>query len=111
MSKETKETKKNNLSFHVETNMNLNENNKKENKYKRVITRRCIDNDFYLDVYDIDAMWPEENTAVVHARKKLINLGKRSGGKSKVQDIEEAIQSLEEALVLELNNDYTRNKR
>lgn len=71
------------------------------NKYQRKVNQRAIDNGYNLDVYDLDVMWPEPNTAVIHARKKLMALGMRSGGKTRKQDIEEAIQSLQEALKLE----------
>ena len=71
------------------------------NKYQRKINQRAIDNDYNMDSYDIDAMWPDPNTAVIHARKKLMAIGMRSGGKTRKQDIEEAIWSLQEALKLE----------
>ena len=71
------------------------------NKYQRQLNQRAIDNNYNMDTYDIDAMWPDPNTAVIHARKKLMALGMRSGGKTRKQDIEEAIWSLQEALKLE----------
>jgi hypothetical protein len=38
------------------------------------------------------------DSAIEHAMKKLAALGQRSGGKSKIQDIEEAIWSLQNAI-------------
>ena len=71
------------------------------NKYHRKVNQRAIDNGLVMDVYDLDVMWPDPNTAVIHARKKLMALGMRSGGKTRKRDIEEAIWSLQEALKLE----------
>lgn len=96
---------------------------KKENKYARQFTRRMRDKLFSaahvrgddeiiidfsqvtFDAYDVlNAFYskPEDKlpcqTQVDHALKKLLALGKRSGGKTIEQDINEAIWSLQEAL-------------
>lgn len=56
--------------------------------------------DFYM-MYDqcrIGKTHQVGDSAIEHAWKKITQAGERSGGKSKVQDIKEAIQSLEKAL-------------
>lgn len=53
-----------------------------------------------VDAYDILSAYGTVCPAVDHALKKLLCLGKRSGGKSYEQDIKEAIWSLERALEL-----------
>ena len=47
------------------------------------------------------------NSAIEHAWKKITQAGERSGGKSKVQDLEEAIWSLQNAveMIKEFNDD------
>jgi len=72
----------------------------KENNYIRKLTQRAINNNYMVDWYDIDSMWPLENSALIHGRKKLSAPGGRSGGKSYIQDIEESIWSLQEGLKL-----------
>lgn len=51
-----------------------------------------------LDVYDILHAYEVEDHAVGHAIKKLLCLGKRSGGKGMRHDLTDAIWSLERAL-------------
>lgn len=58
---------------------------------------RCI-RGMWVDVYDILAAYQTDSAAIDHAIKKLLAPGSRSGGKSRVQDIEEAIWSLQRAL-------------
>lgn len=47
-----------------------------------------------FDFYDLSDAINFEQSAVEHAVKKLVALGKRSGNKSYMQDLHEAIQSL-----------------
>lgn len=103
---------------------------KRENKYARQFTKRMKNKLFSaasvrgddeiiidfskvtFDAYDVlNAFYskPEDKlpcqSQVDHALKKLLALGKRSGGKSLEQDINEAIWSLQEALK-ELPSDH-----
>lgn len=71
---------------------------KRPSKYHRRIR------DEWVDVYDILAAYNTGSAAIDHAIKKLLVPGGRSGGKSRVQDIEEAIWSLQRALEKEREN-------
>ena len=64
------------------------------NKYKREI------NGTLIDVYDILVAFEVFNPAIAHAVKKMLMPGQR-GSKDFIQDIEEAIQSLERAKEIE----------
>jgi len=48
-----------------------------------------------IDIYRIFVLFEVTNPSIQHAVKKLIVAGKRNGGKSEVQDIQEAIDTLE----------------
>ena len=47
-------------------------------------------------VYDVDTMFPISNSALYHARKKLM----MAGGKSELKDLEEALISLKEGITI-----------
>lgn len=70
----------------------------KKSKYHRKIT---MDEDGYSDVYDVLKAFGITCPAQAHAIKKMLAPGQRSGGKSRKQDIEEAIWSLNRSLELE----------
>ncbi|CAZ66202.1 hypothetical protein [Pseudomonas phage LUZ7] len=66
---------------------------KPENRYRREIPQGWT----WLDVYRLNTLFPitcDNSGAIDHARKKLLNLGNRSGGKSVRQDVKEARDSL-----------------
>jgi hypothetical protein len=65
------------------------------NKYQRVVKEDLI------DVYDILIMYNVENPAVQHAIKKLLMAGGR-GYKDKLQDLEEALFSIERGIEIEI---------
>lgn len=67
----------------------------KPNPYRRFLKGQSV------DVYDILTAFEVTCPATQHAMKKLFALGARSGGKTKVQDLEEAIWSLQRAVELE----------
>jgi len=48
-----------------------------------------------IDVYDILRAYNIADPALAHAIKKLLCAGQRNGGKSARQDVEEALQSIE----------------
>jgi len=54
-----------------------------------------------LDVYAICRLYEVTDPAVFHAIKKLLRAGKGSGGKSRVQDVKEARDSLTRFLEME----------
>lgn len=54
-----------------------------------------------LDYYDLVDGLNIEGEAVRHACKKLIYAGKRIGGKTRLQDLEEALWSIQRAIVQE----------
>lgn len=54
-----------------------------------------------VDAYDILNAYKTNNPAIDHALKKMLVSGGRNGGKSRTQDIKEAIASLNRALELE----------
>lgn len=64
------------------------------NKYQRVI------HNSYVDVYDILVAFDVRCPAIQHAIKKLLMPGQR-GGKSKLQDLNEAHLSINRAIELE----------
>lgn len=69
------------------------ENNK--SKYHREIKKGVM-----VDVYDVLSAFEVANPAMQHALKKMLAPGKR-GAKSTIQDMKEAIQSIERAIELE----------
>ena len=71
---------------------------KKKNKYQR----KC--KGVYIDVYDVLKSFEVNNPAVQHATKKLLASGKR-GYKGTVQDLKEAIASIERAIELETEDE------
>ncbi len=71
---------------------------KQKNKYQR----KC--KGVYIDVYDVLKSFEVNNPAVQHAAKKLLASGKR-GYKDTVQDLKEAIASIERAIELEEENE------
>ena len=64
------------------------------NKYHRQVKSTTV------DVYDILQAWDVTNPAIQHAIKKLLQPGAR-GHKSKIQDLEEAMASVNRAIELE----------
>lgn len=66
----------------------------KPNKYKRKVPKTEI------DVYDVLKAFNVVNPATQHAIKKLLCAGDR-GYKDKVQDLQEALASIERAIELE----------
>lgn len=74
---------------------------KKENPYRRKIRSETVDLYDIFNAYDIPY-------GVGHAIKKLFCLGKRSGGKTALQDLEEAHWTLGRAIeILKENSDQT----
>lgn len=69
------------------------ENNK--SKYHREIKKGVL-----VDVYDVLSAFEVINPAMQHALKKMLAPGKR-GAKDAIQDMKEAIQSIERAIELE----------
>ena len=67
---------------------------KKPNKYQRECKKRVI------DVYDVLTMFNVTNPATQHAIKKLLMPGQR-GAKDTIQDLKEALFSIERAIELE----------
>lgn len=54
----------------------------------------------YIDVYRVSRLWSINDDSLFHALKKILNNGQR-GAKSSIQDIKEAIVSLERFIELE----------
>jgi len=52
-----------------------------------------------IDVYDVLAAWEVSNPAIQHAIKKLLQPGQR-GNKSEIQDLKEALMSIERGIEL-----------
>jgi len=52
-----------------------------------------------IDVYDVLAVWEVSNPAIQHAIKKLLQPGQR-GHKSEIQDLKEALMSVEHGIQL-----------
>ena len=78
----------------------------RDNKYRMKFTKRMVDsigtanNEPYIghfDVYDVLNAFSPPSEQIRHAVKKLLVTGGRLGGKTALQDIDEAIWSLEEA--------------
>jgi hypothetical protein len=81
---------------------------KKQNPYNKII--RGVQ----IDVYDVCAAYHVTDYGVAHAIKKLLCLGKRSGGKGALQDLKEAhwtlsrvIEQLEEGLGKDMEEEKT----
>lgn len=53
-----------------------------------------------IDVYDLLVLYEVSNPAIQHALKKLLMAGKR-GHKDKIQDLKEAIESIERGIEME----------
>ena len=73
------------------------------NKYSRkikTVVADGIDYDVYVDVYDVLTAFDVTNHALAHALKKMLAPGKR-GVKDTLQDMREAIQSIERAIQIE----------
>jgi len=66
-----------------------------KSKYHREIKKGVL-----VDVYDILSAFEVVNPAMQHALKKMLAPGKR-GAKDTIQDMKEAIQSIERAIELE----------
>lgn len=66
-------------------------------KYHREVSSTSI------DVYDVLVAWDVRNPAIQHAIKKLLQPGNR-GHKDTIQDLAEAIQSIERGIVIERNS-------
>ncbi len=68
-----------------------------DNKYARPFTNRMKSTDNF-DVYDVLTAFKVTCPMRQHAIKKLLAAGKRSGGKSELQDLQEALWSIQEAI-------------
>lgn len=64
------------------------------NKYQRLVPSTTI------DVYDVLTAWNVTNPAIQHAIKKLLQPGQR-GHKTKSEDLQEALVSLQRAIEIE----------
>jgi hypothetical protein len=67
------------------------------NPYRRKIT---VGKDGLSDIYDVLTAFNVTCPATQHAVKKLLIPGVRTGGKSRVQDLEEAVQAAQRAVEL-----------
>jgi hypothetical protein len=67
------------------------------NIYTKNFTLRMHENKTF-DVYDVLRAFEVTDPAIAHAVKKLLVTGGRNGGKSKEQDLQEALWSLKEAI-------------
>lgn len=74
---------------------------RRKSKYDKVIRGQVI------DVYDVINAYEITNPALQHAVKKALMPGQR-GGKSVVQDLEEAIHSLQRAIDIEKEAEEAR---
>lgn len=77
-------------------------NNKYSRKIKTIVVGG-IDHDVFVDVYDVLEAFSVNNSAMAHAVKKMLAGGQR-GHKGIIQDMDEAIQSIERAKQLENNS-------
>ena len=77
----------------------VDNNNKYSRKIKTVVVDG-IDYDVYVDVYSVLTAFDVTNHALAHALKKMLAPGKR-GVKDTLQDMREAIQSIERAIQIE----------
>ena len=76
----------------------------KKNKYSRkikTISLGNVDHAIYADVYDVLTAFEVVNPAMAHAVKKMLAPGQR-GAKGTIQDMKEAVESIERAIELEL---------
>lgn len=73
---------------------NLIDAGDKPNKYKRTVSSTTI------DIYDVLQAWQVTNPAIQHAIKKLLQPGQR-GHKTRTEDLQEALVSIERAIELE----------
>ena len=76
----------------------------KKNKYSRkikTISLGNVDHAIYADVYDVLTAFEVVNPAMAHAVKKMLAPGQR-GAKGTIQDMREAVESIERAIELEL---------
>lgn len=66
----------------------------------------------YIDIYEVCRLFNvDDNTgAIHHAIKKLLVSGGRSGGKTKRQDVDEAIQSLQRWVEIMDNNNWNQDQ-
>ena len=67
------------------------------NPYRRKIP---VGKDGLSDIYDVLTAFNVTCPATQHALKKLLLPGVRTGGKSRVQDLEEAVQAIQRAVEL-----------
>ena len=75
----------------------------KKNKYSRkikTISLGNVDHAIYADVYDVLTAFEVVNPAMAHAVKKMLAPGQR-GAKGTIQDMKEAVESIERAIELE----------
>ena len=75
----------------------------KKNKYSRKIKTISLgnaDHAIYADVYDVLTAFEVVNPAMAHAVKKMLAPGQR-GAKGTIQDMREAVESIERAIELE----------
>lgn len=68
-----------------------------DNKYARQFTNRMEASETF-DVYDVINAFNVTCPMRQHAIKKLLAAGERSGGKSELQDLKEALWSVQEAI-------------
>lgn len=75
------------------------------NKYLKKITAKDAEGsyEFHVDIYDVLQAWQVTNPAIQHAIKKLLQPGQR-GHKTRTEDLQEALVSIERAIELEKNN-------
>lgn len=62
-----------------------------------------------IDVYDVLTLFDVVNPALQHAIKKLLCPGQRTKAKDKVQDLREAILSIERAIEMEFMYEDSTN--
>ena len=62
-----------------------------------------------IDVYDVLTIFDVRNPAIQHAIKKLLCPGQRTAAKDKIQDLREAILSIERAIEMELMYEDSTN--
>ena len=72
------------------------------NKYLKKITAKDDEGsyEFHVDIYDVLQAWQVTNPAIQHAIKKLLQPGQR-GHKTRAEDLQEALVSIERAIELE----------
>ena len=76
------------------------DNNNKYSRKIKTVAFDAMDYDVYVDVYDVLTAFGVTNHALAHALKKMLAPGKR-GVKDSIQDMKEAIQSIERAIQIE----------